>query len=76
MRTRTMIAASLFCAFAHAHAALALDTIVTGLIGSATSGSWPFYIGMDKGFFADADIAVDSAGRTVGAGDAHETVDR
>jgi ABC-type nitrate/sulfonate/bicarbonate transport system substrate-binding protein len=59
MRTKTIIAASLVCALAHAHAARALDTIVTGLIGSANSGGWIFYIGMNKGYFADAGIAID-----------------
>jgi NitT/TauT family transport system substrate-binding protein len=41
---------------APAHAA---ETIVTGLIGSPNSGAWPYYIGIDKGFFAAAGITLD-----------------
>jgi len=37
----------------------AAETIVTGLIGSPNSGAWPYYIGIDKGFFADAGITLD-----------------
>jgi ABC-type nitrate/sulfonate/bicarbonate transport system substrate-binding protein len=32
-------------------AARAADTVVTGVLGSYTSGVWPFLIGMRKGFF-------------------------
>jgi ABC-type nitrate/sulfonate/bicarbonate transport system substrate-binding protein len=39
--------------------AYATETIVTGMLGSANSGGWPFYIGLKKGFFADAGVALD-----------------
>jgi NitT/TauT family transport system substrate-binding protein len=37
----------------------ALQTIETGLIGSAQAGGWPYYIGIRKGFFADAGVSLD-----------------
>jgi NitT/TauT family transport system substrate-binding protein len=39
--------------------ARAADTVVTGVLGSYTSGVWPFLIGMKKGFFARHDIIPD-----------------
>ncbi|HEY6259792.1 MAG TPA: ABC transporter substrate-binding protein [Xanthobacteraceae bacterium] len=35
------------------------DPVVTGVLGSYTSGVWPFLIGMKKGFFARHDIRPD-----------------
>src|SRR5882757_3734284 len=37
-------------------AARAADPVITGVLGSYTSGVWPFLIGMKKGFFARHDI--------------------
>jgi ABC-type nitrate/sulfonate/bicarbonate transport system substrate-binding protein len=52
--------AALFCAFVClAPPAEAADTIQFGLLGAANAVEWPFYIGMRKGFFADAGVAPD-----------------
>ena len=60
MRVKRLIVASLCCVFLHAFpAANAADTIETGLIGAANAVEWPFYIGIDKGFFADAGVTLD-----------------
>src|SRR5262249_37498791 len=40
-------------------AARSAETVVTGVLGSYTSGVWPFLIGMKKGFFARHDIRPD-----------------
>lgn len=40
-------------------AAGAQQTIETGLIGSPQAGGWPYYIGIEKGFFADAGVKLD-----------------
>src|SRR5436189_5698440 len=40
-------------------AARSADPVVTGVLGSYTSGVWPFLIGMKKGFFARHDIRPD-----------------
>jgi NitT/TauT family transport system substrate-binding protein len=37
----------------------AADTITTGMIGAANAVGWPWYIGIQKGFFADAGIDLD-----------------
>ena len=37
----------------------AAETITTGMIGAANAVGWPWYIGIAKGFFADAGIALD-----------------
>jgi NitT/TauT family transport system substrate-binding protein len=39
--------------------ARALETVTTGMVGSPGSGSWPYHIGIAKGFFADAGITLD-----------------
>ncbi|HUK58750.1 MAG TPA: ABC transporter substrate-binding protein [Stellaceae bacterium] len=39
--------------------ARALETVETGLIGSANSGAWPFLIGEDEGMFEKAGIKLD-----------------
>jgi ABC-type nitrate/sulfonate/bicarbonate transport system substrate-binding protein len=39
--------------------ALAADKIETGMVGSPTASGWPWYIGMAKGYFADAGIELD-----------------
>ncbi len=40
-------------------AARSAERVVTGVLGSYTSGVWPFLIGMKKGFFARYDISPD-----------------
>src|SRR5258708_40100838 len=40
-------------------AARAADTVVTGVLGSYTSGVWPFLIGIRKGFFDRHNIKPD-----------------
>ncbi|MGA6969898.1 MAG: hypothetical protein WBZ51_40560, partial [Xanthobacteraceae bacterium] len=39
--------------------AKATETIVAGMIGAANAPSWPWYIGMERGFFAEAGITLD-----------------
>ncbi len=59
MRLGHLIGAALCCAFVHASAARAVETIQIGLVGSANSVEWEFYAGISKGFFADAGIKLD-----------------
>ena len=60
MRTRRRLGALVVLALAlAAPAAEAAQTIETGLIGSAQAGGWPYYIGIRKGFFADAGVSLD-----------------
>jgi NitT/TauT family transport system substrate-binding protein len=42
-----------------APSANAAETITTGMIGAANAVGWPWYIGIQKGFFADAGIDLD-----------------
>ena len=42
-----------------ASSAKAAETITTGMIGAANAVGWPWYIGIAKGFFADAGISLD-----------------
>jgi NitT/TauT family transport system substrate-binding protein len=37
----------------------AADTVILGSVGSASTNSWPVYIGINKGFFAAEDLKVD-----------------
>jgi ABC-type nitrate/sulfonate/bicarbonate transport system substrate-binding protein len=39
--------------------AQAADKIITGFVGSPTSSVWPYFIGMSKGYFAEAGIELD-----------------
>src|SRR6202023_3398057 len=57
----TQCIAALYCALAlfAAPKVLAAETISTGMIGSANAVGWPWYIGIQKGFFADAGIVLD-----------------
>jgi ABC-type nitrate/sulfonate/bicarbonate transport system substrate-binding protein len=55
MRRLAIAAALLLCAFG-AHAA---DTIETGMIGSPNAPGWAWYIGIEKGWFDQAGIALD-----------------
>jgi ABC-type nitrate/sulfonate/bicarbonate transport system substrate-binding protein len=51
---------ALACALVYLAApAMAADTIEFGVVGAANSPEWPFYVGIQKGFFADAGIALD-----------------
>ena len=60
MRVRHLLGAALGCALLHgAPAAMAAETIETGLIGAANAVEWPFYIGLRKGFFTDAGVTLD-----------------
>src|SRR5215471_18439025 len=42
-----------------APASRAAETIIAGGVSSASANLWPIYIGIRKGFFADADIKID-----------------
>jgi NitT/TauT family transport system substrate-binding protein len=42
-----------------APAARAVDTVTAGGVSSASTNLWPIFIGVRKGFFADADIKID-----------------
>lgn len=46
-------------AFLGAAAAKADETIETGMIGAPNAVGWPWYIGIDKGFFAAAGLKLD-----------------
>lgn len=43
----------------HAPVVRAADTISIGTVGSASANLWPVYIGIQKGFFTEADLKVD-----------------
>ena len=50
----------LFCVAGLAgSSATAAETIATGMIGAANAVGWPWYIGIQKGFFSDAGINLD-----------------
>jgi len=49
----------LVAALLHAPVARAADTISIGTVGSASANLWPVYIGIQKGFFTEADLKVD-----------------
>src|SRR5580658_7073047 len=52
--------AALYCALAlFAAPSVMAETITTGMIGAANAVGWPWYIGIQKGFFADAGITLD-----------------
>ncbi|HUK59464.1 MAG TPA: ABC transporter substrate-binding protein [Stellaceae bacterium] len=60
MRAMRLLGAALCGALVQAMpAARAADTIETGLIGAANAVEWPYYIGIRKGFFADAGVTLD-----------------
>jgi ABC-type nitrate/sulfonate/bicarbonate transport system substrate-binding protein len=62
MRVKQILAtlcAVLCIASLAASSAKAVDTIETGLIGAPNAVGWPWYIGMQKGFFTDAGINLD-----------------
>ena len=35
------------------------ETITIGLVGSASATHWPIYVGLKKGYYADANIKLD-----------------
>jgi ABC-type nitrate/sulfonate/bicarbonate transport system substrate-binding protein len=55
----TQLLGALCGVLALAGPAKAAETISTGMIGAANAVGWPWYIGIAKGFFADAGIALD-----------------
>ena len=56
----TQCIGALCCALAlGAPSVKAAETISTGMIGAANAVGWPWYIGIQKGFFADAGITLD-----------------
>ena len=56
----TQLLGALCCVLAlGALSARAAETISTGMIGAANAVGWPWYIGIAKGFFADAGINLD-----------------
>ena len=56
----TQLIGALCCVLAlGAPSAKAAETIATGMIGAANAVGWPWYIGIAKGFFADAGINLD-----------------
>jgi len=57
MRVTWMILAA--CVVLSAMPALAADKIVTGFVGAPTANGWPWFVGMAKGYFADAGIEID-----------------
>jgi ABC-type nitrate/sulfonate/bicarbonate transport system substrate-binding protein len=60
MHLKQLAAALSLCAvLLAAPAAGAATTIETGLIGAANAVEWPMYIGIHKGFFADAGVTLD-----------------
>lgn len=59
MRTFAAICGALACLFYLGAPSEAAETIVTGMIGAPNAVGWPWYIGIDKGFFAAAGIKLD-----------------
>jgi ABC-type nitrate/sulfonate/bicarbonate transport system substrate-binding protein len=49
----------LMAALLHAPVARAQDAVSIGTVGSASANLWPVYIGIQKGFFAEANLKVD-----------------
>jgi len=60
-RHRLILSAVLRCAVCLCllSPAAAAETVVAGMIGAPNAPSWPWYIGMQKGLFAKAGIALD-----------------
>lgn len=56
MSFKRLLGAGLACAMLFGGAARAEDPIQIGLIGSPQAGSWPYYVGIQKGFFAAVDL--------------------
>ena len=47
------------CVLCFAPGSTKATTIVAGMIGAPNAPSWPWYIGMERGFFAEAGITLD-----------------
>jgi NitT/TauT family transport system substrate-binding protein len=60
-RFKRVLSGALCCAawVAAAPAAGSAETIQTGMIGAANAAGWPWYIGIAKGWFAEAGITLD-----------------
>jgi len=57
---KRILGSTLCCAILlGAPCAEAVETIVAGMIGAPNAPSWPWYIGIEKGFFAEAGITLD-----------------
>ena len=57
---KRILGSTLCCAiWLCAPCAEAAETIVAGMIGAPNAPSWPWYIGIEKGFFAEAGITLD-----------------
>jgi len=59
MRLNYVLGTVLCCAMIQCAPVRAADTIETGLLGAANAVEWPVYIGMRKGFFAEAGVKPD-----------------
>ena len=60
MRMKNAIYAALACALGFAHAPVqAAEKVQFGLIGAANSAEWEYYVGIQKGFFAEAGVEPD-----------------
>ena len=59
MRRRLGLAIAMACVLGAAAPAPALETIVTGMLGSPNSGGWPFFIALKKGMFEAEGIKLD-----------------
>src|SRR5215470_16545448 len=55
LRNAVLVVATLLSAVQ----ARAADTVVFGTIGSASANLWPWFIGLDKGFFAAENVKLD-----------------
>ena len=53
---KSLFGMALCAALALAPPASAAEKMATGLLGSPNSGGWPYYIGIDKGYFAAAGL--------------------
>lgn len=60
LHPKCLTAAALLVAGALAGSpALAVETVILGSVGSASTNLWPVYIGINKGFFTAEDLKVD-----------------
>src|SRR5262249_56558460 len=59
MRLLVRLSLALLFALALAPGTRAAETVIAGGVSSASANLWPIYIGIRKGFFADADIKID-----------------
>ncbi len=59
MKLKHVLGAAVCCVIWQSAPARAADSIQMGLLGAANAVEWPFYIGIHKGFFTDAGVALD-----------------